>query len=406
MAPTVSLWLSEPHVPRPPAQGDLSAKVAVVGGGMTGASLAWFLRELGREVVLLESGVLAGGASGRNAGFVITGLGEHYANSIRTYGESDAREIWRINHANVDLVEQVVRDAKLADACGYARRGGLTIARSPQEWDVLQESARLQNRDGFGGTLVPADDLNERLQSVGFAGGILQPRDGEINSARFVRGLARAAESHGVRVFESSPVRAIVREGGRWRLALPGATVGAEHVVVAANAWARSLSPYLAAHTFPVRAQVLATDVLRHPGFDLPVYCDYGYEYWRGYEGRAIVGGERPADRAAEYTDEDALNPKVQAGLLSFLSEHFPTARPVVTHRWSGIMCFSEDGLPIVGALPEGPNLWCAAGFTGHGFGYAQVSARWIAEAILRGKDGIAPILRVGRVFDGRKRPQ
>lgn len=370
---------------------------------MTGASLAWFLRRLGRDVVLLESETIASKASGRNAGFVITGLGEHYAGAIELHGRDRARTIWRVNHENVDLVERIVREAGID--CGFQRRGSLTLAASEKEWDLLQASARLAADDGFPGELVEPEDVEKRLSSKGFFGGLLQPRDGEIQPARFVRGLVRAAEREGVRVFEGTPVRAVELAGGGIAVRTDRCGVIADRVVIAANAHARSLHPFLARHTFPVRAQVLATDALDHPGFDLPVYCDYGYAYWRGFQQRAIMGGQRPMDHTAEYTDEDALNPSIQEGLEAFMREHFPGIRHRVSHRWSGVMCFSADGLPIIGEIPGEEKVFFSGAYTGHGFGYAQTAARWLADLLLHGTDAVPAIFRPARVFDERKRP-
>jgi glycine/D-amino acid oxidase-like deaminating enzyme len=78
--------------------------------------------------------------------------------------------------------------------------------------------------------------------------------------------------------------------------------------------------------------------------------------------------------------------------MTAFL-HRFPPLRDVeVTHRWSGTMGFSRDGLPIVGAVPGMPGALAAAGFTGHGFGFAWLAGRALAEMLVEGRSGFADL--------------
>ena len=71
---TVPYWLDEPYTPRTPLEGDRTADIAVLGGGVTGIAAARFLAERGCRVAVVERDVLASGATGRNAGFLLAGI--------------------------------------------------------------------------------------------------------------------------------------------------------------------------------------------------------------------------------------------------------------------------------------------------------------------------------------------
>jgi glycine/D-amino acid oxidase-like deaminating enzyme len=392
-----SLWLDEPYRPRPPLRGRAEADVAVVGGGVMGASAAWALAGQGLTVAMLEADVLAGRASGRNAGFVLTSLAENYASMAARKGRAFARDVWGVNQENRERVAGLVRE--LGIDCGFARPGSYCAAADAAEAEQLRRSAGLLRADGFDFAFLEPVEARARLGRPGQHGALFRPGDGQIQPARFTRGLAARAEREGVRVHEGSRVARLAREGSAWALQGDGFALRAPQVIVAANALAPALHTWFASRLKPVRGQVLATAPvpgLRVPG---PVYADHGYDYWRAHEGRLVVGGRRPVARGEEVGTEEALHPRVQAALEALAREL--AQRPVqVTHRWAGIMDFSLDGFPFVGPVPGEPGLLTAVGFTGHGFGYASVAADWLAARVLHGKDEVPAPFRTERAVE------
>src|SRR5512136_942645 len=97
---SVSYWLDRPYTPGPPLADSLVADATVVGAGMTGIGLAYFLRDRGLSVIVLERDTIAGGATGRNAGFLVSGLGEHFARSVKFWGRESASAISRFHLQN------------------------------------------------------------------------------------------------------------------------------------------------------------------------------------------------------------------------------------------------------------------------------------------------------------------
>jgi glycine/D-amino acid oxidase-like deaminating enzyme len=103
-----------------------------------------------------------------------------------------------------------------------------------------------------------------------------------------------------------------------------------------------------------------------------------------------VLGGWRNLDTAGEVGTAEALHPVIQERMEAFL-HRFPAMRGVpVTHRWSGTMGFSRDGLPIVGAVPGLPGAVGACGFTGHGFGFAWVCGEALAALVTEGRHPVA----------------
>ncbi|MDE2636276.1 MAG: FAD-binding oxidoreductase [Chloroflexota bacterium] len=137
----------------------------------------------------------------------------------------------------------------------------------------------------------------------------------------------------------------------------------------------------------PTRAQCLVTEPLDHVPVPYCGYSDYGHMYYRStFDGRFLLGGGRKQNQREENdTAEDRLNPKVHAFLDRYLKRYFPDVTAPVAHRWSGIMGFSCDGLPLVGTLPGKPRVGFAVGFTGHGLALAAATAERAVDKLLNG---------------------
>jgi gamma-glutamylputrescine oxidase len=335
------------------------ADVLVVGGGITGVSL---LHHLGRrriQAVLVERHRIAAGASGRNAGFLLAGVASSYAEAVRVHGRERAREIWALTGDNHDLMIEATRGQEI----GYTRRGSEILASGEEERRQLEESAHLLSEDGF----------QARWDGLRLA----NPRDGELDPVALVATLARQARAgairEGVEVTALEPRRndVVVRAGD--------AACEAGLVILATNAYTPLLVP--AVDIRPKRAQMLATAPVAATVAELPTYSHSGYRYWRQLKTHELlIGGWRDTAPEAEVGYAEETTPSIQQHLERAAEGLGARAEP--THRWAGIMGFTESGLPLTGPVEGIPNIELCAGFNGHGLGFAFVSARHVAQGI------------------------
>ena len=100
---SISVWQDDT---RP---GDVvTADVIIVGAGISGGSIAWWLKDAGLDVVVLDKGDVCAGATGKNAGFITCGSVEHFNRQMERLGQEDALTLWRMSQDNIDLIEDLV----------------------------------------------------------------------------------------------------------------------------------------------------------------------------------------------------------------------------------------------------------------------------------------------------------
>jgi glycine/D-amino acid oxidase-like deaminating enzyme len=351
--------------------------VAVVGGGVTGLACALTLAQTGRRVRVLEAGRVGGGASGRNGGFALRG-------TAVAYDRCPDPELWRLTE------DALVRLAALA---GDAFRpvGSLRLAASEAELEAVHAEYETLRRDGLDSEWRARDELPPALRKVGL-GALLHPGDGALEPGRWARRLAALAADAGAAIAEASPVVAVeettVRTGA--------ADVRAEAVVVATDGYTGELLPELGALLTIARNQVIATVPLDEMVTPCPVYARGGYDYWQQTpDGRLVLGGSRDVDEAAETTAEEGLSRPVQAALEDLLVRLLGEL-PTITHRWSGLLAFTPDRLPLVGELRGRPGLWVSLGYSGHGNVLALACGERLARTLL-GDASVPPAFDPGR---------
>lgn len=358
------VWGQAP--PRPGAPLPIRADVVVVGGGITGISLAYWLGRGGADVLVLERARLAAGASGRNAGFLLAGVASSYADAVTKHGRGLAAEVWAFTIENNQRLAQL-----LGGRAGWRGGGSWTLAASPEEAATLKTSAQLLREDGLPGEWVPAAGA----PGPGL-GGLLNPADGELQPVELVALLADTATAL---VLEGIEVVGVEPSGSGVRVQTTGGEVGAGAVVLATNGYTRQLLSAVAIN--PVRGQMLATEAAQ-PVSERPVYTEHGFVYWRQLvDRRVLIGGFRHRALADETGYDERPTQAVQRHLDAHLHALGVTAP--VTHRWAGVMGFTPDGLPLVGPVPGAPGVYLCAGYSGHGMGFAFNCARLLADSIL-----------------------
>jgi glycine/D-amino acid oxidase-like deaminating enzyme len=307
---------------------------------------------------------------------VLTGLPGHYNWAVSAYGRQKAQEIWALT---VEGRKRLVEAANHMSV-PIQQTGSLSLAVEEPEVNALRESAVLLDEDGFEVRYNPRDVLGR-----GFRAALRQPNDVMVDAAALTRALL---DSSGVAIHGGTEVYDLEAEGDDVRIWAQGRTVLCNAVVLAVNGYAPLLSSYFSDKIAPTRGLVFATDPLDNVVLDMPCSADYGYETCCQLpDRRLLVSSWRRPNASDEAEQEKSLDDAVHAGLTRFVARHFADVGTLGADRWSGVMGFTNDGLPLVGTLPHLPQVYFAVGLGGRGLAWAFVVADRLIDLMWRGAD-------------------
>jgi glycine/D-amino acid oxidase-like deaminating enzyme len=356
--------------------------VAVIGGGLVGIATAYYLKGMGcQHVAVLEKNFVGHGASGRNAGFLLSGMAEPYSRLVVGMGQESARMLTRATIENHDLIARAIADNKID--CDYRRSGSYHLAVSEIEANELKDSVELLRRDGFEGEYIESNQLRDRIGFGSYSGAFFNSIDGNLDPFAYVNGLAA-----GLDVIEQFDVKQIGRGSGGVEISDGRRSVLAEMAILATNAYSPLIDTNFEKWIFPVRGQMLAVSSnCGNSLSDKTYYANFGYDYFRqALDGTIVMGGLRNRFVNTEVGFEDSTTSELQGGLENYIAHNLNVEKFAVNARWSGVMGNTIDGLPLVGPLPHNSAVIAAVGYNGHGFGLGMIVARDLARAVVRGE--------------------
>jgi gamma-glutamylputrescine oxidase len=364
---------------REPLEGETTADVCVVGGGIAGCSTALHLAERGYKVVLLEGRRIAWGASGRSGGQAIFGFASGQDKLIAQVGHDAARQMFDISVEALDLLrERVARHAIDCDL-HWGQMHAAIKPRHESELKAWQEELAAD----YGYTSLRwlgRDELRSLLATERYTGGLLDTRSGHLHPLNYTLGLASAAATAGVRIFEGSSVTRF-DPGDPVVVHTAAGRVRAKHVALCCNAYVDELSPKLRARIMPVGTYIVATEPLGQARIealmrenlavtDVNWVLDY---FRRSADHRLLFGGR------VSYSGLDPLN--TERATRARMVKVFPQLADVkIEYAWGGYVDITMSRAPDFGRLA--PNVYYLQGFSGHGIALTGMAGRLVAEAI------------------------
>lgn len=368
--------------------------VAIIGGGLVGTWTAYFLRQRGHSVAVIEKGAIGGQASGVNFGNVRI-EGRHpteFPLALR------AIEQW-------ERIEELIGERCEFTACGHSY-----FALDPRELPRLERYQREGTAGGLDIELLGANEVRRRFPYLGpdVCGATWSRRDGTANPRLATPAVARAARALGAEIYPNTRVVALERMGDRFRATTDRDLVfEAPHVVNAAGAWGNEIAEQFGETSpmFEAAPPNFVTEPL--PYFITSALQDAGGAVIiRQVERGNVIVGFYPRGPADRVRNRAAVAPEKTLQSLADAVRVVPMLRGAQAIRvWSGIEGYLPDLLPVMGWSQTTSNLLHAYGFCGHGFQLSPGVGYTLAEMIDEGKPRI-PIdaFSIGR-FTGEVEP-
>jgi sarcosine oxidase subunit beta len=340
-----------------------TADIVIIGGGIIGVSVAYYLGKVGaKNVVLLEKDLIGEGSTGLCAG----GIRRQWTTEVNMLFSLKAFEIFQ------NFEDEFGVDPE------FHQIGYLFLATSQEELEIFGKNVEFQNRFGVPSQILTREEVKRGwpfLNTEDVFGGAFCDTDGYAGPYEITEGIARGARRHGVEIFQNTEVTSIEVERDR----IVSVTTNAGPYAANVGRMARIEVPVK-----PIRRQLFVTDAFPLIPLSVPLTIDHKQNFYFRREGETVLFSG-PQD------EEPSFNLSTDFGAMVETAEKATHRAPVfkdakIARGWGGLYEISPDNHAILGEVPEVQGLFLANGFSGHGFQHGPAVGIVMAELILNGR--------------------
>ena len=358
---------------------DVDTGVCIIGGGLAGLWTARALLARNYDVVVLEAGRVADGASGRNGGFVSAGYSQELDAIVARVGLDHARALYQMSREGVATVASMLSEIDLD-----AVPGRLSVLRYDNEEEVRRTAEYRSEKFDHDMVVWPTERVRATLKTDRYFQALHDAEAFHLHPLNLALALAEDVEKRGGRIYEMSAATWADLDGVRKWVGTSAGRVRAHHVVFCGSAFVGRIYPKLARTVLPVATHVAVSAPL---GKHLPEVIGYrgaisdtrrAFDYYRILGERLMWGGyittrttkPRGLERRFQH-DIAAIYPQLE-GLK-------------IDYAWTGVMGYAVHRMPQIGMLR--PGVWIASAFGGHGLNTTAMAGDLIASAIAENDD-------------------
>ncbi|MFQ5927146.1 MAG: NAD(P)/FAD-dependent oxidoreductase [Terriglobia bacterium] len=359
-----------------------TADVVVIGAGVNGCSIAYHLAKRGiKKVILLEKRYTASGPTGRSSGIVR----QHYTIEV----------LAKMALYSLQVFQRFGEE--IGGSAGFVRTGYLCVA-SEENAATLKKTVEMHQRVGIKTSVLSPDELR-KLEPLMYcddlACGAYEPDSGYADPALTANSFCAAARELGVELLPRTPVTGLKLEHGQVTAVRTNqGEISTGTAINVAGPWGGRIAA-LAGVQIPIRPSRHPVVLLRRPPQwrnPIPVVNDFVNAAYLKPEGQSnsLVGSLSP-EEANEQANPDSYAeiPDYQTTLE--FSEKIMKRFPVMSEArvqggWAGIYDVTPDWAPVIDQISEVEGLYCAVGFSGHGFKLSPAVGRMMSELVVDGK--------------------
>ncbi len=331
----------------------------IIGAGITGLSTACAIKEKNPKasVLVLERGLLPTGASTKNAGFACVGSFSEKQSDLELMGEDAFLKLIENRWIGLYLLRKRLGDENI----DFQNNGGfeLVMKKDTLQREKLYEMNVMLERIFDNKVFYEKPELVERfgfnkdmVESV-----LLNPFEGQIDTGKMMQTLLSYANILQVKTITGATVEQVTELADKVEVNVRSINqepfiFTCDKVAYCTNAFTTQFFPDL--DIKPGRGQVMCTSPIEGLPFKGVFSFDEGFYYFRNFENRIIFGGGRNIDVETEQTTTFAFNEKIQQQLEFYLAEMIiPNQHFTIDYRWTGIMAFGEQKLPILKKITD-----------------------------------------------------
>lgn len=366
-------------IDRPQLVGEHQTDICIIGGGFTGTSAALHLAESGYQVTLLEAHKIGWGASGRNGGQICQGHNMSHAEMTKQLGKETADLLWQTSVDSVALVRSLVHQYQID--CDLTN-GVLHVANKAKQVPELRDAVAYK-RDVLGCesiSYLDADEVAKKLGTKRYHGGEWYAEGAHLHPLNFALGLAKAAETHGAKLYENSTV-IDYQEGTLPVVRTAKGSVTCRYLLFACNGYLGHLNRPAARKIMPINNFIVATEPLPEELADR-----INPERIAVADSKFVVNYYRlSADRRMLWGGGENYSPRFPKDIAGFVKKHMLETYPEldrfhIDYAWGGTLAITLSRMPQIARQTE--NIFVAHGYSGHGVALATFAGAVFAKTV------------------------
>lgn len=355
-------------------QKDIETEICIIGGGITGIQVAYYLSKAGKKVIILESEKLAEKTTGNTTAKITSQHDLFYKYLIDNFGKDYATKYYNANQEAIENIEEIIKEEDIE--CDFERQDSYVFTRDEKEIQKIKDE--IEAVEEIGGIAEFVEEIRPQIKNI--VGAIKFPNQAMFNPRKYIKGLANKIIENGGEIYEDSKVYSVKKELDRYKICTKEAEVKAKYVVIATH--------------YPI---------INFPGFYfLKMYQEMSYAI--GVETKhklfkgMYISKEEPKISLRTAKDEDTeiaiiggMGHRVGAkidlqnaykNLEEIAKEIYGDAK--VLYRWETADCVTLDKIPYVGEFSNiMKNIYVSTGYKKWGMTTSNIAANIITNKIL-----------------------
>ncbi len=376
---------------------NLKANIVVVGGGVVGLTCAQVLKDHQLSVVLVEKNFCGGGASGKSSGFVTPDSETELRDTVKSYGEDNARQIRQFALTGVDIIRNNIERFNIS--CDYQVQDSLYLANSQRDFKKIKLEHEVRQKLGYQSTLYNRSEIDAIIGSPKYFGAVRYSGTFAINSYLYCQAMKEILRQSGVSIYENTPVTKIRKDG----LQTSQYTITADRVILCLDRFLPELGlakdKIYHLQTFVTVSEKLSPDVIKKifPRDRMMAWdTDLIFHYFRVTgDNRLMLGGGSLLYTYLKNEKHNALG--VTGKLSGYFQDKFPGVKVRFEYMWPGLLGVTKDFLPLAGQDSRFSRVYFMAGSTG--LPQAAALGSYLAEKIINRRDDYDKYFSISRKF-------
>jgi glycine/D-amino acid oxidase-like deaminating enzyme len=363
---------------------NIECDIAIIGGGISGALCAWYLRKTGLSVVVIDRRKIGTGSTCASSGLLTYEIDTPLCELINKVGKENAEQAFLLNMKAIDELNTIA--SSLTVNCEFRLTQSIYLAGSSEDIKLIKQEYDARKSAGIDVTLLNENEIYDLL-GCRFPAAIVSGKGARMDTYAFTHGIFELISNLNCKVYDQTAATAFNRHKEHWKIECDtGAVITTSKLIFATgyetyNFLSQDMATLFS--TYVVVSKPIDPQLIKKLDF-LIWDTNHPYIYIRvTSDNRIMVGGN---DEKFHSELRDSLISSKSKQLSDMFQKMFPEIPFEIDYSWAGTFAETEDGLPYIGQVEKHPDMFFALGYGGNGITFSQIAGEIISNLCVGNK--------------------